>query len=84
MAIAISLVVVVVGLVLVVLVVTIVAIAVAIAIVGIVATALLRVRHAGVNYEKSLWQIRNCSIGWLAAVVAHLKAMTFAVEQGMG
>ena len=84
LAVAISLVVVVVGLVLIVLVVTIIAVAVAIAIVGIMATALLRVRHAGVNYKKLLWQVSNCSIGWLAAVVAHLKAMTFAVEQGMG
>lgn len=50
MAIAIALVVVVVGLVLVVLVVTV--IAVAIAIIGIVATALLRVRHAGSQLQK--------------------------------
>ena len=53
LAIAIALVVVVIGLVLIVLVVTIVT-AVDIAIIGIVATALLRVRHAEVNYEKLL------------------------------
>ena len=49
----------VVGLVVVVLIITI--IAVAIAIIGIVATALLRVRHAGVNYKNLLWQVRNWS-----------------------
>ena len=83
LAIAITLVVVVViGLVLVVLVVTI--IAVAVAIIGIVATALLRVRHAEVNCKKLLWQIRNWSRWWFAVMGAHLKAVTFAVEQGMG
>jgi len=59
LAIAIALIVVVVGLVVVVLIITI--IAVAIAIIGIVATALLRVRHAGVNYKNLLWQVRNWS-----------------------
>ena len=59
LTIAITLVVVVVGLVLVVLVVTI--IAVAVAVVGVMATALLRVRHAVVNYKRLLCQVRRSS-----------------------
>lgn len=51
---------VVVGLVLIVLVVCIVAVAVAIAVVGVVATALLRVRHAEVNYRKLLVASQIC------------------------
>ena len=83
LTIAIALVVVVViGLVLVVLVVTI--IAVAVAIIGIVATALLSVRHAGVNYKKLLWRVRNWFRRWFAVMGAHLKAVTFAVKQGVG
>lgn len=77
----IALVVVVVGLVLVVLVVTI--IAVTVAIIGIVATALLRVRHAGSQLQKITVARQKLIQQWFAAVDAHLKAVTFAVKQGM-